>query len=77
MVEKILLAILLALSVIITASVLLQPGKTTGFSTAISGTSEQHVGGKRKKRSEVIQHRITLVSSILFLALCIIVIIAF
>lgn len=54
------------LAVIIIVSVLVQPGKMDGFMNPISGTNETFFAKNKSKTKEAFLARITVISSILF-----------
>ncbi|AEH54292.1 preprotein translocase, SecG subunit [Heyndrickxia coagulans 2-6] len=53
------------------AVILLQPGKSTGLSGAISGGAEQLFGKQKVRGIDLILHRITIVLAVLFFLLAI------
>ncbi|HAT82368.1 protein translocase subunit secG [Eubacterium pyruvativorans] len=64
------LMVILAIdSIILTVSVLLQPGKSDGLSGSIAGGAEQLFGSKRANAYEKMLHRITIVSSVVLIIL--------
>ena len=64
------LMVILAIdSIILTVSVLLQPGKSDGLSGSIAGGAEQLFGSKRANAYENMLHRITIVSSVVLIIL--------
>ena len=67
----VLMTILLAVSVLLTLSVMLQPGRSDGLSGSIAGGAEQLFGKKRTKGYEVVLHRLTIVLSVIFIGLAI------
>lgn len=67
----VLMVILAIDSVILTVSVLMQPGKSDGLSSSIAGGAEQLFGSKRANAYEKLLHRITIVTSIILIILSI------
>lgn len=67
-----LMIILLAASVVLTASILLQSGNSAGLSGSIGGGAEQLFGKKRARKYDVILNRITTVCAVLFILLSLI-----
>lgn len=57
---------LLVISVCIIVFVLLQPGKSSGLSGAITGGAEQLFGKKKARGIEAVLARVTVVLAILF-----------
>lgn len=71
---NILLTVLLIIvSIALIAVVLLQSGKSAGLSGAISGGAEQLFGKQKARGMDLILHRITVVLSVLFFILTILV----
>lgn len=67
---RLFLMILLAIaSVVLIASVLLQPGNSAGLSGSIAGGAEQLFGKKKSKGYEAILAKITTVGAVLFVVL--------
>ncbi len=64
-----LLTLLVIVSIALIAVVLLQSGRSTGLSGAISGGAEQLFGKQKARGIDLILHRITVVLSILFFVL--------
>ena len=65
---KIFLMILLAIcSLVLIASVLLQPGNSAGLSGSIAGGAEQLLGKKKSKGYEALLEKVTVVCAILFI----------
>ncbi len=65
---KIFLMIVLAIcSLVLIASVLLQPGNSAGLSGSIAGGAEQLLGKKKSKGYEAILEKVTVVCAILFI----------
>ncbi|MCR1897618.1 preprotein translocase subunit SecG [Irregularibacter muris] len=63
----ILTVLLVLTSLVLIASVLLQPGKSAGLSGSIGGGAESLFGKKRAKSYEGILARITTISAIVFM----------
>lgn len=74
MTEIILYIILFGLSIVLTFSILAQPGKQGGFSTSITGVDSSvfETGKKKKRRGEAAMMRLTILSSVIFLILCVV-----
>lgn len=66
MLNAILTIALLVISVCIIVFVLLQPGKSSGLSGAITGGAEQLFGKKKARGIEAVLARVTVVLAILF-----------
>ena len=67
---KIVLLVLQIISaLVLTASILLQSGKSAGLSGSIAGGSEAIFGGKKKGVDELLA-RVTAISATLFLLFC-------
>nr|WP_235962344.1 preprotein translocase subunit SecG [Heyndrickxia coagulans] len=66
-----LLTLLIIDSILLIAVILLQPGKSTGLSGAISGGAEQLFGKQKVRGIDLILHRITIVLAVLFFLLAI------
>ena len=65
---KIFLMIVLAIcSLVLIASVLLQPGNSAGLSGSIAGGAEQLLGKKKSKGYETLLEKVTVVCAILFI----------
>jgi len=56
---------------VLIVSVLLQSGKSAGLGGAISGGAEQLFGKQKARGMDLVLHRVTLVSSILFFVLAV------
>ncbi len=69
--EALLLTLLIIDSIALIAVVLLQSGKSSGLSGAISGGAEQLFGKQKARGMDLILHRITVVLSVLFFLLTI------
>jgi preprotein translocase subunit SecG len=65
------LLIIVCLSLIVT--VLLQTGKSAGLSGAISGGAEQLFGKQKARGLDLVLHRVTIVLSVLFFILTVLV----
>jgi preprotein translocase subunit SecG len=65
--------LLIIVSIGLIAVVLLQSGKSAGLSGAISGGAEQLFGKQKARGIDLILHRITVVLSVLFFILAILV----
>lgn len=68
-----LIVLLIIVSICLIAVVLLQPGKSTGLSGAISGGAEQLFGKQKARGLDLILHRTTVVLSVLFFLLTILI----
>jgi preprotein translocase subunit SecG len=67
---KIFLMIVLAIcSLVLIASVLLQPGNSAGLSGSIAGGAEQLLGKKKSKGYEALLEKVTVVCAILFIVI--------
>ncbi|NGP45314.1 preprotein translocase subunit SecG [Bacillaceae bacterium SIJ1] len=64
-------SLLVVVSIAIIALVLLQPGKSSGLSGAISGGAEQLFGKQKARGMEAILHKLTIVFAVLFFILTI------
>ena len=70
---KIFLMIILAIcSLVLIASVLLQPGNSAGLSGSIAGGAEQLLGKKKSKGYEALLEKVTVVCAILFIVISLI-----
>lgn len=67
---KLLTVMIIALSVIVISSVLMQKSKSAGFSSAIGGGAEQLFGKKKSRGYEGILFKTTIVSSLLLVGVC-------
>lgn len=65
--------LLIIVSIALIAVVLLQSGKSAGLSGAISGGAEQLFGKQKARGMDLVLHRITVVLSVLFFLLTVIV----
>ena len=61
-----------AVCLVLIAGVLLQPGKSAGISGSIAGGAEQLFGKKKSKSYEDMFAKITTVSAIIFMILCVV-----
>ena len=68
-----LLVLLVIVSIALITVVLLQSGKSTGLSGAISGGAEQLFGKQKARGLDLVLHRATIVLSVLFFLLTILV----
>jgi preprotein translocase subunit SecG len=68
-----LVTLLVIVSLALIAVVLLQSSKSSGLSGAISGGAEQLFGKQKARGIDLILHRITIVLSVLFFVLTILV----
>ncbi len=75
MIKILLVGLLFLVSVILIAGVLLQPGKSAGLSGSIAGGAEQLFGKKKGKGYEALAAKVTTVSAILFMILCIVLVV--
>jgi preprotein translocase subunit SecG len=73
MMHTFLLISLIVLSVLIIVTVLMQEPKSAGLSGAISGGAEQLFGKSKARGVELILHRVTMVLSILFFVVAILI----
>ena len=69
-----LMILMLLSSLVLIASVLLQPGNSDGLAGAIAGGAEQLFGKKKSSTIEVIAEKATIVSAIAFIALALIIV---
>ncbi|KEZ48676.1 MULTISPECIES: preprotein translocase subunit SecG [Metabacillus] len=68
-----LITLLVIVSLALIAVVLLQSGKSAGLSGAISGGAEQLFGKQKARGLDLVLHRATIVLSVLFFVLTILV----
>ncbi|MCM3162147.1 preprotein translocase subunit SecG [Metabacillus litoralis] len=68
-----LIILLVIVSVALITVVLLQSGKSAGLSGAISGGAEQLFGKQKARGLDLVLHRITIVLSVLFFVLTVLV----
>ncbi|APH03675.1 preprotein translocase subunit SecG [Bacillus weihaiensis] len=71
--ETALIILLVIVSIALIAVVLLQSGKSSGLSGAISGGAEQLFGKQKARGMDLVLHRATIVLSVLFFVLTILV----
>lgn len=71
----VLMVIMAIVSVILILSVLLQEGNSDGLSGSIAGGAEQLFGEKRGRGYQGILEKITVVSSILFMVLALVLVV--
>nr|WP_263313976.1 preprotein translocase subunit SecG [Mammaliicoccus sp. Marseille-Q6498] len=64
-----LIVLLIIVCIALITVVLLQEGKSTGLSGAISGGAEQLFGKQKQRGIDLVLHRITIILSILFFLL--------
>lgn len=62
-----LIILLVITSVVLIASILLQPGKSAGLSGAIGGGAESLFGKKKAKGYEAMLARLTTISAVVFM----------
>ncbi|AST96787.1 MULTISPECIES: preprotein translocase subunit SecG [Shouchella] len=60
---------LIIVSVLLVAVVLLQPGRSSGLSGAITGGAEQLLGKQKARGLDAVLHRATIVLAVLFFIL--------
>ncbi|AND42114.1 MULTISPECIES: preprotein translocase subunit SecG [Bacillaceae] len=71
--HTLLITLLVIVSIGLIVVVLLQSGKSAGLSGAISGGAEQLFGKQKARGIDLILHRITIVLSVLFFILTVLV----
>ncbi|KMY46291.1 preprotein translocase subunit SecG [Bacillus sp. FJAT-27916] len=71
--HTVLIILLVITCISLIAVVLLQSGKSAGLSGAISGGAEQLFGKQKARGLDLILHRVTIVLSILFFVLTVLV----
>ncbi|PKG23517.1 preprotein translocase subunit SecG [Niallia nealsonii] len=71
MLHTVLIILLMIVAIALIAVVLLQSGKSSGLSGAISGGAEQLFGKQKARGLDLILHNTTIVLSILFFVLTI------
>jgi len=71
--NTLLVVLLIIVSVALIAVVLLQSGKSAGLSGAISGGAEQLFGKQKARGMDLVLHRVTVVLSVLFFVLSVLV----
>lgn len=64
-----LIVLLITVCIALITVVLLQEGKSTGLSGAISGGAEQLFGKQKQRGIDLILHRVTIILAILFFLL--------
>ncbi|WZY00553.1 preprotein translocase subunit SecG [Bacillus sp. FSL W7-1360] len=69
--QMLLMVLLVIVSILLILSVLLQPGRSSGLSGAISGGAEQLLGKQKARGVEAVLHRATIVLAVLFFGLTI------
>lgn len=72
--HTLLLTLLIIVSVALIVIVLLQSGKSTGLSGAISGGAEQLFGKQKARGMDLILHRIRIVLAVLFFILALVIV---
>jgi preprotein translocase subunit SecG len=65
--EIVFLVLIVLSSLILIASILLQPGKSAGLSGSIAGGAESLFGKKRAKGYEAMLERMTTISAVVFM----------
>ena len=73
MLHTVLITLLVIVSIGLIAVVLLQSGKSAGLSGAISGGAEQLFGKQKARGIDLVLHRITVVLSVLFFGITVVV----
>ncbi|KON86386.1 preprotein translocase subunit SecG [Sporosarcina globispora] len=71
--HTLLITLLVIVSIGLIVVVLLQSGKSAGLSGAISGGAEQLFGKQKARGIDLILHRVTIVLSVLFFVLTVLV----
>ncbi|UII55544.1 preprotein translocase subunit SecG [Cytobacillus spongiae] len=71
--HALLLTLLVIVSIALIVVVLLQSGKSAGLSGAISGGAESLFGKQKARGIDLVLHRVTIVLSVLFFVLTILV----
>ncbi|WP_050180197.1 preprotein translocase subunit SecG [Domibacillus robiginosus] len=69
--HTVLIVLLVVVAIALIAVVLLQSGKSSGLSGAISGGAEQLFGKQKARGLDLVLHRLTVVLSVLFFVLTI------
>ncbi|SDB97276.1 preprotein translocase subunit SecG [Shouchella lonarensis] len=69
--QALLMVLMVIVSILLILSVLLQPGRSSGLSGAISGGAEQLLGKQKARGVEAVLHRATIVLAVLFFGLTI------
>jgi len=65
--DKLLIALLILSSIVLIASILLQPGKSAGLSGSIAGGAESLFGKKKAKGYEAMLEKATTISAVVFM----------
>ncbi|MBF7097232.1 preprotein translocase subunit SecG [Alkalibacter mobilis] len=65
--ETLLLVLIVLSSIVLIASILLQPGKSAGLSGSIAGGAETLFGKKKAKGYEAMLERATTISAVVFM----------
>jgi preprotein translocase subunit SecG len=65
--DKLLIALLIFSSIVLIASILLQPGKSAGLSGSIAGGAESLFGKKKAKGYEAMLEKATTISAVVFM----------
>ncbi|AKO94653.1 MULTISPECIES: preprotein translocase subunit SecG [Priestia] len=73
MLHTVLMTLLIIVAIALIIVVLLQSSKSTGLSGAISGGAEQLFGKQKARGIDAVLHRITVVLSVLFFVLTLLV----
>ena len=71
MLHTVLIVLLVIVAISLIAVVLLQSGKSSGLSGAISGGAEQLFGKQKARGIDLVLHRLTVVLSVLFFVITI------
>ncbi|MCM3787337.1 preprotein translocase subunit SecG [Domibacillus indicus] len=71
MLHTVLIVLLVIVAIALIAVVLLQSGKSSGLSGAISGGAEQLFGKQKARGIDLVLHRLTVILSVLFFVLTI------
>ena len=69
--HTILMTLLVIVSIALIVVVLLQAGKSSGLSGAISGGAEQLFGKQKARGIDLVLHRVTIVLAVLFFILAV------
>ncbi|MEM1503032.1 preprotein translocase subunit SecG [Domibacillus sp. 8LH] len=69
--HTVLIVLLVIVAIALIAVVLLQSGKSSGLSGAISGGAEQLFGKQKARGIDLVLHRLTVILSVLFFVLTI------
>ncbi|MCI2252918.1 preprotein translocase subunit SecG [Domibacillus sp. PGB-M46] len=69
--HTVLIVLLVIVAIALIAVVLLQSGKSSGLSGAISGGAEQLFGKQKARGVDLVLHRLTVILSVLFFVLTI------